>query len=277
MNASLLNIVKSIVTNQGEGILSEPRRISAFFSDLAKDEPKPQKNAFVKCLEHRFAQILKTASEQDRPLCKQKLAQRLHDEEGLDPALCADTLELLATVLFGEQQQVIKTNQVLSSAVKNTPLVKSTRGAVKKNDLKSLKVLSIIGLFFPFLLLFLTIMQLELGLIDLSDFIMAVITTIFYFGFNIAHFSLALVKGKKYNLEAIKVMAIIGILLNVFTFLLITIISTSTYVYDTYVYNDDFLGGFLIGMIYETVFSIVALVQIRNATKENQTPYTPTE
>jgi len=105
MNANLLAIIKHIITEQGEGILSEPRRVSAFFADLAKDEPKPQKNAFIRSLEHGFAQTLKNAAEQDRALCKQRLAQRLNDEEGLDPRLCGDTVELLAAVLFGEEQK----------------------------------------------------------------------------------------------------------------------------------------------------------------------------
>ena len=105
MNANLLAILKQIVADYGEGVLAEPHRVSAFFADLAKDEPKPQKNAFVKCLEHGFAQTLKNAPEQDRDTCKQKLAQRLHDEEGLDRELCGESVELLAVVLFGEEQK----------------------------------------------------------------------------------------------------------------------------------------------------------------------------
>jgi hypothetical protein len=105
MNANLLVIVKQIVADQGEGILSEPRRVTAFFADLAKDEPKPQRNAFVKCLEHQSAQLLKNAAEPDREACKQQLAQKMYVEEGLDPGLCRETLELLAAVLFGEEKK----------------------------------------------------------------------------------------------------------------------------------------------------------------------------
>ena len=146
MNANLFAIVNRIVAEQGEGILAEPRRVSAFFADLAKDEPKPQKNAFVKCMEQGFAQILKNAPEHDRALCRQRLAQRLNDEEGLDLGLCNDTVDLLAAALFGEEQkkkqnvckncgkelqegwktcpycstvvaETAKTNQVISSAI----------------------------------------------------------------------------------------------------------------------------------------------------------------
>jgi hypothetical protein len=105
MNANLLAIVKQIVAEQGEGILAEPRRVTAFFADLAQDEPKAQKYAFIKCLEHKSAQLLKNAVEPDREACKQQLAKKMYDEEGLDPGLCKETLELLAAVLFGDEKK----------------------------------------------------------------------------------------------------------------------------------------------------------------------------
>ena len=101
---NLLNIVKQITDQYGEGVLAEPRRVSAFFSDLAREVPKPQQNAFVKCLEHKFAEMLRNVSEADRIDCKQGLAQRLNENEGLDLNLCRDTVELLATALFGPQE-----------------------------------------------------------------------------------------------------------------------------------------------------------------------------
>ncbi|MDR2597844.1 MAG: zinc ribbon domain-containing protein [Treponema sp.] len=107
MNANLLAIVKQIVSEQGENILYEPRRVTAFFADLAKNEPKPLKYAFAKCLEYESAQALKNTAEQDREVCKQQLAQKLYDEEGLDLELCKETIELLAAVLFGEEQKKI--------------------------------------------------------------------------------------------------------------------------------------------------------------------------
>jgi hypothetical protein len=104
MNTNLFGIVKQIAAEHGESILNEPRRVSAFFSDLARDIPKPQKNAFVKCLEHGFAQTLKNVSVTDRAACKQQLVEKLHGEEGFDPGLCGETLDLLALVLFGEEK-----------------------------------------------------------------------------------------------------------------------------------------------------------------------------
>jgi formylglycine-generating enzyme required for sulfatase activity len=98
----LLDIIKQIVAKEGEQILLEPERVSAFFSDLAKDEPKPKKQAFIKCLEHRFAKILKDIAKEERFNYKENLAQKLHTEEGLDLKLCGEAINMLCSALFGE-------------------------------------------------------------------------------------------------------------------------------------------------------------------------------
>jgi serine/threonine protein kinase len=99
MNHELLNIVRQIITEQGDSILGDPKRVSAFFSDMARDVPKLQKNVFLKCLEHKFAQILKDAAEQDRAGIKQRLAERLREEEGFELKLCVETVDLLETAI----------------------------------------------------------------------------------------------------------------------------------------------------------------------------------
>jgi tetratricopeptide (TPR) repeat protein len=52
MNTNLLNAVKQCIAQYGDSVLSEPKRVAAFFADTARDVPKPRKNVFVKCLEH---------------------------------------------------------------------------------------------------------------------------------------------------------------------------------------------------------------------------------
>jgi len=101
MNIILLNTIKKAIAEYGETVLSEPRRVSAFLADLAREESKPQKNALIKCLELGYLQIMKTVSESERDKCIQRLAERLHEEEGLDHGLCRETIELLTLVLFG--------------------------------------------------------------------------------------------------------------------------------------------------------------------------------
>jgi hypothetical protein len=61
--------------------------------------------AFGKCVESGFYRILKdTKTAEERREVIDRLAQRLRDEEGLDSALCAEALELLAAAIFGEGQ-----------------------------------------------------------------------------------------------------------------------------------------------------------------------------
>jgi hypothetical protein len=102
VNTNLLNALKQIVSRHGGvEILSDARRVKALLSDLAAGEPKPQKNALIVCLEQGFAAPLRNVPPGDHKTAKAKLAERLNREEGLDPALCADTLDLLEAALFG--------------------------------------------------------------------------------------------------------------------------------------------------------------------------------
>jgi len=124
MNTDLLNILKQIVAERGDSILSEPKIVSAFLSDLARDVPKPQKYALIKCLEHKFAQTLKNVDKAERANCKQKLAKKLNEEEGLDIVLCGNTIELLTTVLVSrrvvlEDERNKQRSNVLDTLEKN--------------------------------------------------------------------------------------------------------------------------------------------------------------
>jgi hypothetical protein len=102
MNTNLLNALKGIASRHGGvGILSDARRVKALLSDLAAGEPKPHKNALVACIEQGFVPALQNIPAGERGVAKAKLAERLNREEGLDMALCADTLDLLEAALFG--------------------------------------------------------------------------------------------------------------------------------------------------------------------------------
>jgi hypothetical protein len=102
MNTNLLNTLKEIVSRYG-GVetLSDARRVKALLADLAATEPRPQKNALIACLERGFAAMLQNVPAHERGAVKTKLAERLNREEGLDPALCTDTLDMLEAALFG--------------------------------------------------------------------------------------------------------------------------------------------------------------------------------
>jgi hypothetical protein len=98
--------MERIVEQHGESILSDPKRVSAFLDDLARDEPKAKKNTLIKCLEQGFPQTLKNIPETELPRGKQRLAQKLYDEEGLDLRLCGEAINLLAAILLGDAPTV---------------------------------------------------------------------------------------------------------------------------------------------------------------------------
>ncbi|GMO66163.1 MAG: hypothetical protein Ta2A_14240 [Treponemataceae bacterium] len=102
MNTNLVNIVKKIIADYGENILANPQRLKSFFSDLAKDEPKPLRVAFGRCIEAGAYTALKGAPDAgERASRKAAIAQRLRDDMGLDAALCAEALDVLEVALFG--------------------------------------------------------------------------------------------------------------------------------------------------------------------------------
>ena len=101
MNTNLLSIVKQIIADTGEAILADPARLKAFFSDLAKDEPKPLRIAFGRCIESGAYDALKSAPDAaERALRKTSIAQKVLDEYGLDVTLCAEALDILEAALF---------------------------------------------------------------------------------------------------------------------------------------------------------------------------------
>jgi hypothetical protein len=108
MNANFLAIIKKIVSDQGEAILTEPRRLKGWISDYAKDEPKAERLAFGRCIECGAYAELKNTPVAGRAAVKNRLAQRLHSEEGLDTALCAGALDLLEAVMFGEPETAVQ-------------------------------------------------------------------------------------------------------------------------------------------------------------------------
>jgi uncharacterized Zn finger protein (UPF0148 family) len=104
MNMVFYNAIRDIISEQGEAILGDGRRVGAYLADYAGNEPKAQRKAFVRCLELGFYAALKNASGPEQAAVKTRLVRRLHDEEGYDRELCAVCVELLGAVMFGGTQ-----------------------------------------------------------------------------------------------------------------------------------------------------------------------------
>ena len=137
MNADLFKAVKEAVAQRGESILSELdlKVVKAFISDLAHDVKKSEKNVLIKCLENKFAQILGNVDKAERADCKQKLAEKLSEEEGLKIALCQDTIELLGAILFGEENP--PADKVVVPPAKVNPPKARPNNAGSKTKLKT--------------------------------------------------------------------------------------------------------------------------------------------
>jgi hypothetical protein len=107
MNVNLLKILKKITVSHGENILSDPQRLKAVFSDLAKNEPKEDRVAFGRCIEMGFYnEFKKTQTEEERRKLKIPLANQMQAKTGIDKPHCTEALDLLEAVMFKPQQQL---------------------------------------------------------------------------------------------------------------------------------------------------------------------------
>jgi hypothetical protein len=110
MNANLLKILTKIIASHGENILSDPLRLKAVFSDLAKNEHKEDRVAFGRCIEMGFYNEFKrTQTEDERRSLKMTLANQLQAKTGIDKPHCNDALDLLEAAVFNSQQQAVST------------------------------------------------------------------------------------------------------------------------------------------------------------------------
>jgi hypothetical protein len=102
MNTNLLNIVKRIATEQGEGIMGDPQRLKTIFRNLAGNEPKPLRTAFGRCIEAgAYAALKPEPDAAKRAARKAALARRLRNTQGLNKKLCAEALDILEAALYG--------------------------------------------------------------------------------------------------------------------------------------------------------------------------------
>jgi uncharacterized membrane protein len=101
MNTTLLTVVKHIIAEQGEAIFIEPKRFKGWISDYAQGEPKAERLVLNRCVECGAYAELKGLSAEGRSAVKNRLARKLHNEEGLDTALCIGALDLLEAAVWG--------------------------------------------------------------------------------------------------------------------------------------------------------------------------------
>jgi len=103
MNNNLLNIVRQIIAEKGEGVLADPQQLKPLFSNYAKNEPKEERAAFGRCMEIGSYQELKSApSVNERRRRMKNLADQMSTKYGITRALCADALDLLEEAMFNK-------------------------------------------------------------------------------------------------------------------------------------------------------------------------------
>ena len=153
MNTNMLNIVKRIVAERGEGVLGDPQRLKAFFMDYAKDESKSERLAFGRCVEMGCYEELKDAhTAEERRRKKAVLADQLHAKTGIEREYCAGALDVLEAVVFGAassgsaQVSVPAVEKPNSASATETSAKNSQRSSIVSAFVVILMVILYIGL-----------------------------------------------------------------------------------------------------------------------------------
>jgi uncharacterized membrane protein len=108
MNTDFFNIIKQIISEQGEEIFEEPSRLKSLISDCAKNKFKAEQFAFGCCIEYgAYGKLKQAASPDERKRVKAELVRRLYDEKGLDKTLCAEMLDTLDAALEAATEQAV--------------------------------------------------------------------------------------------------------------------------------------------------------------------------
>jgi zinc transport system ATP-binding protein len=106
VNAAFVQIIKQIISEQGEAVLADPARLKGFIADYASWESKAERLALGFCIEYGAYRELKDAADAPaRQLAKAALLWKVHANEGLDAALCANILDALEAALFDGPQR----------------------------------------------------------------------------------------------------------------------------------------------------------------------------
>jgi len=124
MNTSLLNIIRRIVNQEGESILTNPQRLKPLFADYAKNEAKEDRIAFGRAIENGFYMELKRVPPEDRNRVKTALVPRLQIMTGFDTRRCVETIDLLEAVMFtpAQSSQPQQPRHVPTNATYHAPL-----------------------------------------------------------------------------------------------------------------------------------------------------------
>ncbi|GMO66145.1 MAG: hypothetical protein Ta2A_14190 [Treponemataceae bacterium] len=100
MNTNFLNIIKRIVTEQGENILADPQRLKGFVKNYAANVPKEERTAFGRCIEAGcYRELKKAATPEARRRFKTALVRQLQKITGLSGALCSGAVDVLDAVV----------------------------------------------------------------------------------------------------------------------------------------------------------------------------------
>jgi hypothetical protein len=109
MDKDFINILQKLVSEQGNGALTDTKKCKAFLSDYAGSEYKKERRFVVQAVEVGAVKAITEA--QDLAACKQAQVRELEEECGFSTAVAADVVDTLAQVLRGDATKTEATPQ----------------------------------------------------------------------------------------------------------------------------------------------------------------------
>ena len=100
MDKDFIDILQKLVSEQGNGALTDTKKCKAFLADYAGSEYKKERRFVVQAVEVGAAKAITEA--QDLAACKQAQVRELEEECGFSTAVAADVVDTLALVLRGD-------------------------------------------------------------------------------------------------------------------------------------------------------------------------------
>jgi hypothetical protein len=104
VNTNMVNIIRRIIREQGEAVLTDPARLKGFIADYASRESKAERIALGRCIEYGAYKELKNAPDATaRQAAKAAIVRRVNTNEAIEPRLCNNALAALEAALFEEE------------------------------------------------------------------------------------------------------------------------------------------------------------------------------
>jgi TPR repeat protein len=123
MEHGFIDILKQLVAEQVNAILTDPKQFKSILADYTRNEYKKESRFLIQAVEAGVAKAIKETD--DLPSCKKAKINELVEDYGLSPEVSAAIVDTLALVLRGDASKSV--TPVQTAAVPSAPAIKGKK------------------------------------------------------------------------------------------------------------------------------------------------------